>query len=501
MTSNLARIRKCARVLRRRQGLGAKRRLRFLLCSLLALLFPAATASDEIAEKHVRLSIEDTWVGDFDGMVDRRLIRVLVVYNKMLYFLDKATQRGIVHDAFREFEKKINKDLGRKTLKVRVIFIPVRRDELLPALVEGRGDIAAANLTITPERQALVDFSMPTVTGVKELVVTSREAPELQTLDDLAGKTIHVRRSSSYFTSLQRLNGRFEDEGKAPIELVEADEFLEDSDLLEMVNANLIPMVVVDSHKADFWAQIFDNILVHEDIAVNEAGKIAWAIRKNSPKWKEVVDGFVKKYRKGTLLGNIIFRRYLQKNKWARNNVSEEEIQKFESVLYFFREYGSRYGFDWVMLGALAYQESQLDHSKRSPSGAIGIMQVLPRTAKDPNVGIPRIERLEDNIHAGTKYLRFLYDRYYANESMDDLDKMFFTFASYNAGPAKINKLRKEAAKKGLDPQKWFGNVEVVAAKRIGRETVQYVSNIYKYYIAYRLIVDQQKAAVSEKRT
>jgi membrane-bound lytic murein transglycosylase MltF len=139
------------------------------------------------------------------------------------------------------------------------------------------------------------------------------------------------------------------------------------------------------------------------------------------------------------------------------------------------------------MTAALAYQESQLDHDKKSHVGAIGIMQLLPTTAADKNVGIADIAELESNIHAGHKYLRFLQDRYFSDPAISTLDRYLFTFAAYNAGPAKVAKIRTEAEAEGLDPNVWFQNVEIIAAKRIGRETVQYVSNIYKYYITYKM--------------
>ena len=135
----------------------------------------------------------------------------------------------------------------------------------------------------------------------------------------------------------------------------------------------------------------------------------------------------------------------------------------------------------------LAYQESRIDQSRRSPVGAIGVMQILPSTAKDRNINVPGIEKIEPNIHAGTKYLRYIADRYFSDPGIDSTNQMLLSFAAYNAGPAKISELRKEVEKMNLDPNVWFKNVEVVAAKRIGRETVQYVSNIFKYYVAYKL--------------
>jgi membrane-bound lytic murein transglycosylase MltF len=434
------------------------------------------------------------WTGDFDGMAKRRLIRVLVVYSKTFYFLDQGHQRGISYDLLKEFEKNVNEKLKTGTLKIHVMFIPVRRDEIIPGLVKGFADIAVANLTITPQRQKQVAFSDPWLTDVQELVVTGPAAPAVASVDDLAGKEVHVRKSSSYYESLVQLNGVFKKAGKPPIELMLADEIFQDEDLLEMVNAGLIPMIVMDSHKAQFWEQIFDDIKVHPDIAVRTGGEIAWAFRKNSPKLEALVNEFVKGHKKGTLLGNMLFKRYLRDNKYVKNSVSEQELKKFRSMVQYFKTYADRYDFDYLMIGAQAYQESGLDQNKRSPAGAVGVMQVLPSTAADPNVGIPDIEKLESNINAGSKYLRFIVDRYFQDPAIDKVNRMLFAFAAYNAGPARINDLRKKTAKMGLDPNVWFHNVEMAAAEEIGRETVQYVANIYKYYIAYRMLTAQREA-------
>ncbi|MEN8781738.1 MAG: lytic transglycosylase F [Desulfobacterales bacterium] len=431
-------------------------------------------------------------LGDLDTMVKERTIRALVVYSKTFFFLDRGRQRGSTYELLKEFEKFVNKKLKTKKLEIHVVFIPVRRDELIPALVGGFGDIAAANLTITPARKKQVDFSDPFMTGVKELLVTGPSAPSVTGLDDLAGKIIFVRRSSSYYESLSQLNDRLKKNGRPEVKLVPADETLEDEDLLEMVNAGLIPMIVADSHKAHFWTQVFDDITVHDDIAVRTGGDIAWMYRKNSPKLAAVVNTFAAGHKKGTLFGNLMLERYLRDTKYVKNSLSGQELDKFTKMAQYFEKYAGEYDFDFLMITAQAYQESGLDHSKRSPAGAIGVMQLLPSTAADPNVGIPDIKKLEKNIQAGTKYLRFIVDQYYEDEPMDDVNKLLFAFASYNAGPARVNALRKKAVKMGLNPNLWFHNVEIAAANEIGRETVQYVSNIYKYYIAYRLIADQK---------
>jgi membrane-bound lytic murein transglycosylase MltF len=439
----------------------------------------------------------EVWKGDLDGMIARRTIRALVTYSQTFYFLDGGQQRGVTYELLTQFRDWLNKKLKRKTLQVNLLIIPVPRDELIPALLDGRGDIAAANLTITPDRQKRVGFSTPLLTNVKEIVVTGPQAPQLKTLDDLSGKTVSVRKSSSYYESLEALNNKLKKKGKAPVKVKAVDESLEDEDLLEMVNAGLIAIVVVDSHKAQFWAQVFDHITLHPDLAVRTGGQIAWAFRKNSPKLKQDLDSFIRTHRKGTLMGNILFRRYLQDNKWVTNNLAEKNLEKLRPMIALFRKRGKQYALDWPMLAALGYQESGLDQNRRSSQGAVGVMQIRPSTAADKNINIKHVEKLDNNIHAGTKYLRFLYDRYFAGEPMDEKDKILFSLAAYNAGPAKVRELRDEAKKMGLDPNVWFHNVEEAAAKEVGRETVRYVRNIYKYYIVYRRSLDKlvRKAA------
>jgi membrane-bound lytic murein transglycosylase MltF len=443
--------------------------------------------------------LDEKWTGDFDGMVERHRIRVLVPYSKTFYFLDGGEQRGLTYEMLKQFETYLNKKIKKRILRIEIVVIPTKRDRLLPALVEGLGDIAAGNLTITQKRNKRVGFSTPYLDGVDEIVVSGPSAPPIKTIDDLSGKEIYVRKSSSYYESLKNLNDQFKKDGKKPMRLIMADEVLEDEDLLEMINAGLFPLIVIDNHKAEFWSQIFNDLTLHPDVKVRTGGQIAWAIRKNSPALKKAVDKFLVKHKKGTRIGNILFARYLQDTKWVHNSLNEKEFQRFKDAVEFLTKYSDKYDFDWLMVAALAYQESRIDQSKRSPDGAIGVMQILPSTARDPNVNIPDIEKMEQNIHAGIKYLRFIYNRYFEGDPMNKMNKMLFTFASYNAGPARITQLRKEAQQAGLDPNVWFRNVEIIAARRIGRVTVQYVSKIYKYYTAYRLIVNHKKLKTTAK--
>ncbi len=456
---------------------------------------PEAEAEDAILEHAL-----EAWTGDFDGMVERGFVRLLTAYNPISFTYDGVEQKGLAVELARALEEHLAKAAGAKPGQLNVVTIPLPRDDLLPFLLDGKGDLVIANLTITPERQALVDFTDPTYPDVSELVVTGPAAPEVISLDDLVATGLHLRRSSSYFEHLSALNRRREAAGQAVIPVVPADENLEDYDLMEMVNVGLIPAIVVDSHKAALWAQVYEDIEVHEDLAIHQDGDIAWALRKDSPKLRKVLNGFVRKARKGTLLGNVLIKRYLGTTKWIDNVGSGEARERYEATVSLIKEYAGQYDFDWLMITAQGYQESKLDQSKRSKAGAVGVMQVLPTTAADPNVGIEDIDQVRPNVHAGVKYLRFLKNRYFSAPEISPLDQMLFTFAAYNAGPGNIAKARRRAAKMGLDPNRWFGQVEIAAARTISREPVVYVRNIYKYYVAYDRIaaIGKTKSSLAE---
>jgi len=433
---------------------------------------------------------EKNRTGDLDEMIKNRVIRVVTVYNKTQYFLDKDTQRGVVYDVMKAFEDELNKKQKTGNLRVHVVFMPVSRDELLKRVVEGTGDIACANLTVTDARKQIVDFTDPLLKDASEIVVTGPASPKISTLQDLSGQSVFVRKSSSYYESLVKLNEQFKREGRKEIILKPAPEELENEDLLEMLNAGLVKILVVDDHVALFWKQILPNIVLHQDLKLRSGGQIAWAIRKNSPKLKNELNLFIQSHGKGTMFGNMMLQKYLKSTKFVKNAASESERKKFLDLMGLFEKYSAQYNVDALLMLAQGYQESQLNQNAQSSVGAVGIMQIMPATGKDLKVG--NINQLDPNIHGGVKYMRFMIDQYYKDEQMTDLNKALFTFASYNAGPNRIQNLRKEAAKRGLNPNLWFNNVELVVSEKVGRETVTYVSNIYKYYIAYKLIVEEQ---------
>ena len=474
--------------------------LAFAACASVAHAQPSAA---DAASAPRRLVIANKpWTGDFDRMLARRIIRVYAPYSRSLYFNDRGRERGLVAELVRDWESYLNakyaKVLGKRPLTIYIA--PATRDRLLPYLPEGLADVAIGNLTVTQERLEEVDF----VTGadgrrnVDEVVVSGPRSPELASLNDLAGKRVHVRPSSSYFESLTKLNARFASEGKPAIELVRVPDALEDEDLMEMENAGLIELLVVDDWKARMWAQALPRLKVRDDLVLRADAKTGWAIRKDSPGLAAEIDDFFARWVTKRDLDALRMSTSMKRVKALTNPTASAEYRRFQQTIALFEKYGARYDFDPLMLAAQGYQESQLDQNARSAVGAIGVMQLMPATGKDMNVG--DIRSIEPNIHAGVKYMDQLMELYFADAKFSEGNRPLFAFASYNCGPGNVARARKEAKRRGLDPDKWFNNVEIVVAQQIGIETTTYVRNIYKYYVAYKLTLQAQADADEARR-
>jgi membrane-bound lytic murein transglycosylase MltF len=458
-------------------------------------VFPARESSTTSSSEKTALTeayddIQSSF-GDLDVMEERRVIRVLTVYGVGRYYLDDGEEKGLVRESANRFEEYLNKHLERDHVRVHVIVIPVARNQLIPALLQGYGDLIQAGFSITPERQELVDYSIPASKPLSEVLITGPSAPTLNSIDDLAGQTVYVRSSSSYRESVEELNQRFRQEGRKPVKIEAVSEVLEDGDLAEMVNAGLLPWAIVDDYKIGWWAGTFTKLVVRNDIAFRSGGQIGWAFRKDSPLLKNAVNEFLKQHREGTQTGNVLRNRYIRDFDWTKNALAQDDYLRFSKLRPLFEKYGKQYNIEPLVIAAQGYQESRLDQSARSRAGAVGVMQIKSSTAADSNVDVRDIHKVDANIHAGAKYLDFLRRRYFNDPEIDELNQVLLALAAYNVGPGRMIKLRNSARTRGYDPNIWFDNVELAAAKDIGREPVQYVANIYKYYLAYRMSSEQ----------
>jgi membrane-bound lytic murein transglycosylase MltF len=462
---------------------------------------PAASAGITADAKARALQIRSqAQKGDFDAMLERRVIKFYLPYSRSLYFIDKGRERGISADVIREFERWVNKkhakQLGKRPMTV--LAVVATRDKLLTDLLEGHADVAVGNVKAVDELLSQVDFvGLDQNITTAEILVTGPSSPTIGSIDDLSGKTVHLREVSTQYLALKALNERFKREGKPEAKAVFVPNALEDEDLLEMLNAGLVQAVITDDWRAKMWAQVLPKLTVHEDIQLRPKTKMGWVIRKNSPKLAAELNEFHAYYAKQTGGIPALQRQYMNRIKALKNATASEDHKRYLQLVEIFEKYGKQYNFEPLMLAAQGYQESALNQEAKSHVGAIGVMQVMPATGAELKVG--DIHQAEPNIHAGTKYMDQLMTRYFKDAKFDEQNRTLFAFASYNAGPGNISKMRKEAEKRGLDPNQWFNNVEVVTAEKIGIETTTYVRNIFKYYIAYKLATQVQAAAATAK--
>jgi membrane-bound lytic murein transglycosylase MltF len=466
--------------------------------AVVAILAPAASAQSASPQTKAPIvkppTVPKQWTGDLDVLLKHRGIRIGVPYSKTFYYTVGGVQHGTAYESGKAFEDFLNKKYPQKNknIKIHVFFIVTPREKGLTNLNGGFVDIGIGGIALTPERQKLVDFSDPAASGINEIVVTGPNSPQFASLDDLAGKEVFVRKTSSYWEHLERLNERFKKEKKPAVILRAVPEDLNDEDILQMVNAGLLPTTVVNDWTVKLWGKLLTKLQAHADIAINTGGSLGWVVRKNSPKLLADINEFVKTHRQGTAFGQQLIAKYTGSTYMLKQAVSETAMKRFEETAEIFRKYSDKYGMDYLLMMAEGFQESALKQDAKSPVGAVGVMQLMPETGKQMNVG--DIHQEDANIHAGIKYFRSLVEKYYGNEpNIDDLNKVLFTFAAYNCGPGRMKQLRAEATAKGFDPNIWVDNVEIVVAERVGAETVNYVSNIYKYYVAYKLIAVQEE--------
>jgi len=426
-------------------------------------------------------------IEDLPDMLRRRTIRVLTTYAPSTYFISRGSGGGFEYRLLKDYERALNQPRRYGTLPIVLEFIPVPKNLLLSSLKAGIGDIVAAGVRITPERMNEVDFTIPYLQNVSEVLVSHATAQPIRSIADLSQRRITIQPGWRSSKTLRRINARLLVQNLKPVELAETDGILSSEDILSLINEGLIELSIVESHIAHIWAQTLPNITIHEFPEVSEHTPIAWMVRKSNPELKASLNRFLMERRRGSHFGNIYYRQYFKQTRWINNPLAPTDRAKFSRYVPLFRKYGAQYGFDWMLLAAIAYQESRMSHHSRSHSGAVGLMQVLPSTSSDSNVDIEDIDDPENNVHAGAKYLALLRDAYFAEPGLQPDDRIRFILAAYNAGPARIRECRRLALKLGYDPNRWFQNTEIAALRLIGSETVRYVSNIKTYYLAYSL--------------
>jgi membrane-bound lytic murein transglycosylase MltF len=476
---------------------------RILLPLLLVVALPAAAQrgavedSDDIppaSGEEILAVVNDPWTGDLDGILDRRLLRVITTYNRTNFFVEHGQGRGLEYESMMRFgawfgdRRTQDAARGGPAVAMRVVFVPVPREELIPALLAGRGDLIAAGMTVTDARAQQVLFSDPYIRRVDEVLVRHRSAPEIAAIEDLSGHTLLLTRGTSYVANARALSDRLVAAGRAPIRIVEAPAHLETEDVLELIGAGAAQYTIVDDHLAEVWDKLLPDLVVQHGVHLVSGGTIAWAVHPGAPALKAALNAFLGPLLADRATAMTIYRRYFENVTFIRNPFGPTERDRIRLLAPHFQSASQRVGFEWLLMAAQGFQESRLDPRARSQVGARGVMQLMPATATE--VGVRNIDDAEDNIHGGVRYMEKLRATYFNDPAIPPEVQIQFALAGYNAGPNRINRLRQEAAKQGLDPNRWFGHVERVVQQRVGSEPVRYVANIFAIYATYAMAND-----------
>ena len=444
-------------------------------------------------ERALGAALKPIFKGDLNGIRKRGVLRVLTRNNPVTYFIYRGQPIGFEYELVRLLADELN-------VRLAMIVAPDRAS-LVPWLLEGKGDIIAASMTITEARKQNVVFSRPYM-FVDEVLVKAKGASEPASIEGLAGRTVHARPSSGYWESLRALQA-----AGLKFTMIEAQETLETETLIGQVASSHIPLTVADSHILQV-EQAY-GALVEKGPRLSDAEgpkSLAFAFRPDSKALKAYVDTFVKKEYRG-LKYNIYKKRYFENirkiRRYKKARVDRTgRISPYDDLI---KKYGQRFGLDWRLLAAQAYVESGFNPQAKSWVGAKGLFQVMPATGR--SLGFTKLTDPEQGTHAGVKYLSRLISRFDPELLLSE--RIWFALAAYNAGLGHVYDARRLARQKKWDANKWFGNVEKAMlllserkyAKKArhgycrGGEPVAYVRHIRELYEVYSNVGGERRDA------
>ena len=449
------------------------------------LIFSSAVLAQSSQSKSPQPGV---WTGSYSEMLQRGLIRIAVPYDRTVYMNDKGSPRGLAPEMAKGISKWLNaKYAGQlKGKSIVVKLIPVNSANLLTALTAGQADMAIGDLGLYEPVKNPHDYILNHGTKIwRELLISGPGSPEMRSPEDLSGQTVYGGRDTNFHVTLKELNQKLKREGKPLVNIVSPVGTLDGEDLLQMVDAGLIPFVIISDWKAKLWEPLYKRMVIHDDIFAQDVGWIGWAVRSSNADFNDVLNGFYDSTDFDHALAAYRNQEYKDHIQGLKDPIEKSAWARFESMRSLFDKYGAQYKLDPLFIAALGFQETLLNQNAVSKVGAIGVMQLMPATGA--SLGVGDIHLLEPNIHAGADYMNQLITKYFPDAQFDSDNRALFAIASYNIGPNNVAKARDEAKQLGFNPDQWFKNVEFIAAQRMGYEPMIYVRNVYKYFISYEL--------------
>ncbi|MDA5193103.1 MltF family protein [Govanella unica] len=454
------------------------RRKATLLISTLMLASGPLQAADRVTLSD---SSSQPAFGDLETLTSRNLVRVLVPLSRSDFYLDSGSPRGRTAQRLEA--------LATALAPLRVQYILTPRDRLLSDLAAGRGDLAAGGIEISDHGLRSIDFSTAVATPAADVFVTRKGSPAIRSFEDLSGRRVYARRGSRTLAYLHALDAHLAQEGLRPMVILSLPEELGEEDLLDMLNAGLIEATVTSERLAKFWARPLPQIRPEAPLAsgdnpeatLQSSGRMAWAFRQESPALAKIVNSTLADFPEPS---DEDVARWGANARKLQNARGAAALARLDKALPLFEKYGAELNLEPLVIAAVGFQESRLDHSVRGAGGLTGVMQMRAPIAKQMKAG--PVTKFDSNIEAGAKYLAYLANHLFGGAKPDRLNRSLFAAAAYNMGPDRISSARVKAKAMGLDPNIWFDNVELAAMAQSGLRPVLYVRDIFKYYVAYQ---------------
>ena len=450
--------------------------LRFLLC--LAVLFAPWPAAARVMGPQV-WQTADT-VRDLAEIRRSGVLRVLVNQSRNSSGEIKGETIGVEYLRLRAFEQYLNRSAKGPAIVIKLV--PRAKDQLIGALQRGEGDLVAPGELMQTATMSRIRGSRPVVEQVPMILVSRTGGPRYRSYEQLSGRSLALAAGSAAGPELERVNRDLMRAGRAPIAIEWVDSTLAVEDVLEMVQAGIYTATVVEQPIAERWAKVLPKLRLERGLALGKRAGMRWYVRNEASMLQATVDRFLRDYRAPDDQDAAFVRVYrrLYRVQYPLDRLGRKRLETVRPTL---QRFALQQELDWLNLAALAFKESTLNPAARGASGAVGLMQVTPQTAR--GMGVSDIAKLDNNVLASARYLTNLRRRYFASPRLNERERMAFILAAYNLGPQRVQSMRAEARRRGLNPDQWFFQVERVAMSTMGMGVVSYVSAVNKYYLAY----------------
>ena len=454
------------------------------LSLLLALLLSLPVAAKLAEEGQARPFAQPA--RDLQQIRDSGELRVLVNQSRNTYSSVRGQATGSENQRLEAFLAFLNQPRGGTTRSVNMKIIPLPKAQLQAAMQRGEGDLLVPGEVLDLPETSTLNASQPIMQQVPLVFVSRQGQRRYQHVSQLAGRMVVLPAGSAALPVITRLNKQLRELKKAPLMIKWADPSLAAEDVLEMVAAGIYRLAVVELPVAERWIRVLPGLRIDRHLELDRSGSLVWMVQPDTPTLLASVNFFLRNYSPPASVDSE-FRKVYRSQYKVHNPLSAADQRRLEKVRPTLQKYAGEQQFDWLLLAALAYKESSLNPSARSPGGAVGLMQITPVAARA--VGMSHFEKLDDNVQTSAKYLARIRRNFFSSPQIAERDRLAFILAGYNLGPQRVQNLRVEARKRGLNANQWFFQVERIAAEKFGLHTVTYVSSLNKYYQAF---VDQR---------